>query len=350
MLLRRTLFYVRRDFLVSANDRPLRQLSSFSTATRAATATVSQVAGIHPAASQFHSVVPGSSYLGAPSLHTKRRQHQYHHYSWRGRWIGATAAATLLCLGSAHSLFAATSDDEEKSGSMSDQFWNFVESKLTTNQTPLMPPQVADPYGNYPRTLVLGFDHTLVHVLWDRHHGYRMRKRPGVDAFIKGAFMAGFEIVIWNSDYGTEDVELQHMELDQNFIQYHFFRDHTNFKRGLFVKDLTRLNRDLRRVVVVDMDKSSIYPKDNALDVRPFEDDPNDVELLKILKILQDISRYNVHDVRTVIKKYNENPEGAPFEEEERIAREAQLALRGAKALSSSGKRGLGGLFGQTKK
>eukprot|EP00808_Paulinella_micropora_P020349 g73632.t1 len=260
---------------------------------------------------------------------------EYARHRWHGWLRVLSSSALILYVGSSSTIYASSADDTETSA-FQDKFWDIVESCFKTDRTPLMPAQ------------------TLVKVMWTRTHGYRLRKRPGVDALVKGAFMAGYELVIWDSEQGTEDAELQHLELDQNFIQYHFFRDHTNFRRGRFVKDMSRLNRDMRRVVVVDSDKNGLLPQENAIDISPFLQDPTDQELFKILKFLEQISQYNVHDVRDKIKAYNANPNGDHFVEEESLAWEAQRELNGGKAPQrnkgqGSASKGLGGWFGGKK-
>ncbi len=48
-------------------------------------------------------------------------------------------------------------------------------------------------------TLVLDLEDTLVHMEWDRKYGWRVVKRPGLDAFLMRMAQSGYEIVLFTS-------------------------------------------------------------------------------------------------------------------------------------------------------
>lgn len=52
-------------------------------------------------------------------------------------------------------------------------------------------------------TLVLDLEDTLVHMEWDRKYGWRIAKRPGLDAFLMKMAQTGYEIVIFTSGVYT---------------------------------------------------------------------------------------------------------------------------------------------------
>ena len=74
----------------------------------------------------------------------------------------------------------------------------------------------------------------------------------------------------------------------------------------MLVKDISRLNRDLSRVIVMDTDPSVIPPeqRDNCVFLKPWEGDFNDTELPAYLLFLENLGLSAGVDVRKVIKSY----------------------------------------------
>jgi len=62
---------------------------------------------------------------------------------------------------------------------------------------PLLPPPLPEPHGR-PYTLLVDLDDLLVHSSWDREHGWRTAKRPGVDYFLSYLSQL-YEIVIFTT-------------------------------------------------------------------------------------------------------------------------------------------------------
>lgn len=216
---------------------------------------------------------------------------------------------------------------------------------LVFGDSPLLPPESLDALGRRPRTIVLSFDQTLVHCGWSRAGGWEVRKRPGVDQFIERLQMAGYELVLW-ANMPSFEVEPTLAELDPlQYFKHKLYNESTNFKLTSqsdsilpfkLVKDLSRLQRDPKRLVVVDVSDAKYSPigqNQNVLKVTPFVDDIKDAELPRVLKVLEDIRRFNIHDVTRVIERYNatnwkETPGKDLFEQERKAAAEAIAKLK----------------------
>ncbi len=108
-----------------------------------------------------------------------------------------------------------------------------------------------------------------------------------------------------------------------NHCCYRFYREHCTFINGIFVKDLKRLNRDLKNVIIVDNSPLSYaFNHDNGFPVTSWYDDKNDRELLDIIPILEFLS--TVKDVRKIISKIVENNEIC-FEKVEEIIKNEEI-------------------------
>jgi RNA polymerase II subunit A small phosphatase-like protein len=86
--------------------------------------------------------------------------------------------------------------------------------------------------------------------------------------------------------------------LDQdNVIRTRLYRESCVFFDGFYIKDLSRLNRDLSQTIIVDNSPNSyIFHPENAIDCTSFIDDPFDKELYCISSFLHEIAPVN--DVR----------------------------------------------------
>ncbi|KAJ1453681.1 HAD-like domain-containing protein [Pelagophyceae sp. CCMP2097] len=190
-----------------------------------------------------------------------------------------------------------------------------------------------------PHTLVVDFDETLVCATWDRRHGWRHAKRPGADLFLR-EMSKYYEIVIFTSQVAQVGDVLIHSLDKENCAMHRLYRDATKFVGGHHCKDLSRLNRDPRKIVVIDDNplEMSLQPG-NAVFVTPYKDasDRTDTELEDLIPFLAALVNEGVKDVPHVISKFSAN-------DAKTVAREYNDKLNASKQKSESVRSlGLGG-------
>ncbi|KAF8984689.1 mitochondrial inner membrane protein required for protein import, partial [Entomortierella lignicola] len=191
-------------------------------------------------------------------------------------------------------------------------------SEKMTN--PIWDKLLPDPFPyQQPYTLVINLDNTLIHSTWDKEHGWRVAKRPGAEYFLAYLFQH-YEIVIFTTQ--TSDTALRILDkLDPyQYAVYRLFRESTRYIDGKHVKDLSHLNRDLSKVIIMDSnpDAYSLQPE-NAIAMKPWTGDPNDTELVAMIPFLEAIVLNNVEDVRGPLAMFrgkNIPVEFAKWEEE----------------------------------
>nr|AAI22183.1 CTD (carboxy-terminal domain, RNA polymerase II, polypeptide A) small phosphatase-like a [Danio rerio] len=90
--------------------------------------------------------------------------------------------------------------------------------------------------------------------------------------------------------------------LDQwGVFRARLFRESCVFHRGNYVKDLSRLGRELNKVIIVDNSPASyIFHPENAVPVQSWFDDMTDTELLDLLPLFEGLSRET--DVYSVLQ------------------------------------------------
>ena len=93
----------------------------------------------------------------------------------------------------------------------------------------------ADPAWQRPYTLVLSLEDLLVHSEWDREHGWRMAKRPGVDYFLR-YLSQYYELVVFTSVPSMIGQPII-TKLDPfHIIMWPLFREATRYKKGKYIK------------------------------------------------------------------------------------------------------------------
>ncbi|KAA8494989.1 Mitochondrial import inner membrane translocase subunit TIM50 [Porphyridium purpureum] len=214
------------------------------------------------------------------------------------RFFGVTAVVGAVGLGA---MYLARPEPTQKMIS------DFVEYFTEPSKDKFLPdPLPMFPGGPPPMTLVLDLDETLIHSNWSRQSGWRIAKRPGLEAFL--AYMSSFyEIVVFSTGLNTyADPILD--RLDPNgYISHRLYRDATKYESGEHVFDLSKLNRDESRIVLVD--SHAIHAKHqpgNLLLVSQWKNDPKDRTLLELIPFLESMAQENVRDVRPVLTSYAE--------------------------------------------
>jgi len=188
---------------------------------------------------------------------------------------------------------------------------------ITADSTPLLPPLSPELAGR--KCLVLDLDETLVHSSFkpipnpdfiipveieDQVHKVYVLKRPGVDTFLQ-RLGPMYEIVVFTaslSKYADPVLDL----LDTTRVVHHrLFREACTNYKGNFVKDMSRLGREIKKVIIIDNSPTSyMFHPENAIPSETWYDDEHDTELLDLLPLLETLTKVdNVCTYLESIKK-----------------------------------------------
>ena len=151
---------------------------------------------------------------------------------------------------------------------------------------PYLPPKKKDDKREY--CLVLDLDETLVHFFEDNDEAY-VKVRMGAEHFIT-VLSQYCEIVIFTaSTQYYADIVLDGFDC-KNLIDYKLYREHTQEYNGINVKDLSKLGRDLNKIIIIDnIEENYSFQPNNGLNISEFEGDENDNELQFLLEDLLEI-------------------------------------------------------------
>ncbi|XP_050404831.1 mitochondrial import inner membrane translocase subunit TIM50-C [Patella vulgata] len=170
----------------------------------------------------------------------------------------------------------------------------------------LLPDPVSYPYYQPPYTLVIEMKGILVHPDWTYATGWRFKKRPGIEYFLQKVGPPLFEVVVFTSELGyTADPILNNLD-QHGYIMHRLYRDGTKYQDGHHVKDLSCLNRDLSKVIMLEWDpKSCQLQKSNALILKRWKGE-DDAQLFDLANFLHTLGTSGVEDLRTVMDYYQQ--------------------------------------------
>ena len=166
------------------------------------------------------------------------------------------------------------------------------------------------------KTLVLDLDETLVHSQFlpfsiqsdvilkidieNQTHDIHVLIRPGVQTFLQRLSKL-YEIVIFTASVSKYADPLLDILDKENYCSFRLFREHCTLMGMTYIKDLNKLGRDLKDVIIVDNSPLSYsFNKENGIPILTWFSDKNDKELDYLLPILEFLS--GVNDVRNYIK------------------------------------------------
>ncbi|XP_033016934.1 carboxy-terminal domain RNA polymerase II polypeptide A small phosphatase 1 isoform X2 [Lacerta agilis] len=146
--------------------------------------------------------------------------------------------------------------------------------------------------------VVIDLDETLVHSSFKVY----VLKRPHVDEFLRRMGEL-FECVLFTASLAKYADPVADLLDKWGAFRARLFRESCVFHRGNYVKDLSRLGRDLTRIIIVDNSPASyVFHPDNAVPVASWFDNMADTELLDLLPFFERLSK--VDDVYTVLKQH----------------------------------------------
>ena len=158
-------------------------------------------------------------------------------------------------------------------------------------------------------TLVLDLDETLISFKINPKEPTNglLRFRPGLDIFLD-KMKNYYELIIFTS--ATEkyaDVIINEIENKKQIFDYRLYRKNTVMFNGDLIKDLSKLGRDLSKIIIVDnIPQNFRFQKENGIFIKAFwGEDKMDNALYYLGDILEKIAK-DFEDVRQGLIFYKE--------------------------------------------
>ena len=187
-----------------------------------------------------------------------------------------------------------------------DQFLNNIILEYKRNKE--IPPFITNK--NLKRyTLVLDLEDTLINIKISYENKAIIRPRPGLIEFLCG-IKPFYEIISFSKlsqNYSNTIIRL--IEKNRKLFDYNLYREHCTLVGRKFVKDITRIGRDMKTIIMVDDLEDNLKDfSDNGILILPYDGDntKGDRVLYELKKILILFYRLGYEDIRSAIKAYKD--------------------------------------------
>ncbi|OAA39472.1 NIF domain protein [Metarhizium rileyi] len=129
---------------------------------------------------------------------------------------------------------------------------------------------------------------------------YWVNKRPYCDEFLR-RICKWFNLVIFTASVQEyADPVIDWLEAERKFFSARFYRQHCTYRQGAYIKDLSSVEPDLSKVMILDNSPLSyLFHEDNAIPIQGWINDPTDNDLMHLIPMLEGLQY--VHDVRALL-------------------------------------------------
>ncbi|KAI1811561.1 NLI interacting factor-like phosphatase-domain-containing protein [Poronia punctata] len=129
---------------------------------------------------------------------------------------------------------------------------------------------------------------------------YYVHKRPHCDEFLRKV-CKWFNLVIFTASVQEyADPVIDWLESERKYFSGRYYRQHCTFRHGAFIKDLSAIEPDLSKVMILDNSPLSyMFHQDNAIPIQGWISDPTDNDLLHLVPFLEGLQY--VSDVRALL-------------------------------------------------
>lgn len=129
---------------------------------------------------------------------------------------------------------------------------------------------------------------------------YWVNKRPFCDEFLRRV-CKWFNLVVFTASVQEyADPVIDWLESERKFFSARYYRQHCTYRQGAYIKDLSSVEPDLSRVMILDNSPLSyLFHQDNAIPIQGWINDPTDNDLMHLVPMLEGLQY--VHDVRALL-------------------------------------------------
>ena len=157
-------------------------------------------------------------------------------------------------------------------------------------------------------TLVLDLDETLINIEFKDISSNKciLHLRPGLFGFLS-KLKPFYELITFTSaskEYAQPIIN--EIESRNKYFDYTFFREHSVISGNDFVKDISRIGRDMKKIIIVDnMEQNFRLNKKNGIKIKPFYGEQNDNILNELCKILIIIAKKGYDDLTKALEDFS---------------------------------------------
>ena len=116
------------------------------------------------------------------------------------------------------------------------------------------------------------------------------------------------ELIIFTSSVKQRADELVNIiEKNKRYFNGRLYREHCTLMGAAYVKDISKLGRNLSKTIIIDNDLVCFYlQQENGILIKSFEGKEDDNKLLNLYQILNQIIKSPFYDIRVELDKYRD--------------------------------------------
>ena len=161
---------------------------------------------------------------------------------------------------------------------------------------------------NKKYTVVLDLDETLINIEIKDISSNKcvLHFRPNLFSFLTDIKPFCELITFTSASKEYAQPIINEIELKNKYFDYNFFREHSIIYGNDFVKDISRIGRDMKKIIIIDnMEENYRLNKKNGIKIAPFYGEINDNVLNELKRILILIFKQGYEDLTVALQDYS---------------------------------------------
>ena len=132
--------------------------------------------------------------------------------------------------------------------------------------------------------------------------------RPRLFEFLDKLLELKCELIIFTiSVKQRADEVINIIEKNKRYFNGRLYREHCTLMGAAYVKDISKLGRNLSKTIIIDNDLGCFYlQQENGILIKSFEGKEDDNKLLNLYQILNQIIKSPFYDIRVELDKYRD--------------------------------------------
>ena len=132
--------------------------------------------------------------------------------------------------------------------------------------------------------------------------------RPGLYQFLENLMNLKCELIIFTSSAKQRaDIIIDKIEKNKKYFNQRLYREHCSLMGAAYVKDISKLGRDLSKTIIIDNDLGCFYlQQENGILIKTFSGKQTDKYLMNLYDILNKIIKSSFLDIREKLDKFRD--------------------------------------------
>ena len=183
----------------------------------------------------------------------------------------------------------------------------FLENIIFSYKLNRVLPPFLDYKSNKKYTVVLDLEDTLINIKLAEDGKLVLNLRPGLISFLSG-IKPYYEIISFSKfSKSYSNTIVNYIQQGRKLFDANLYREHCSLVGKKFIKDISRIGRDMRRIIMIDdLPENLERFKSNGILILPYEgeEQSNDRVLFELKKLMILFYKLGYDDIRKALQQY----------------------------------------------